>query len=166
MVTKRFFTLVPLLIVIAVATCNSAFSQTRERKKEQKAFAAIPQHLRSRLTERLNLYVEYERSRQYEKLYELLEESVTDQPKFSREEYVAATKKRIAEGYRDVLLEFKPTAAINLSLNDEDKAIRYSIWGKAGVDDRGRISERDAAIYAYWLNGDWYFSGVADVKID
>ena len=149
MVTKRLFTLAPLLIVIAAATYGSAFSQTKERKTEQKAFADIPQHLRARLIERLNLYVEYERSRQYEKLYELSEESVAPQPKFSREEYVAASRKRIAEGYRDVLLEFKPTAAINLSLNDEDKAVRYSIWGKARFDDNGRISERDAAIYAY-----------------
>src|SRR4051812_18322642 len=152
MVTKRFFTWAALLIVIAAATGSPAFSQTKEQKKEQRAFAAIPQHLRARLIERLNLYVEYERSRQYEKLYELLEESVADQPKISREEYVAASRKRIAEGYRDALLEFKPTDAIDLSLTDEDKVIGYSIGGKARFDDGGRISERDAAINAYWLN--------------
>jgi hypothetical protein len=166
MTTKRLITTALLLITIVAATFTSAFSQTREQKKEQKVFADIPQNLRARLIERLNLYVEYERSRQYEKLYSLLQESGNDQPKFSREEYVAASRKRIAEGYRSMLLEFKPTAAINLSLNDDDKAIRYSIWGKARFDDGGKSSERDAAIHAYWINGDWYFSGVDEVIID
>ena len=121
--------------------------------------------MRERLIERLNLYVEYERTRQYEKLYDLLLESVATPTNLSRDAYVEASKKTIAKGYRSVLLEFKPTDTLNLSLNDED-IVRYDIWGTAKVDDGEKIFERDAAIEARWINGDWYFSGVADVILD
>lgn len=141
------------------------FAQAPSHIKDEKAFAIVPQQMRERLIERLNLYVEYERTRQYEKLYDLLLESVATPTNLSRDAYVEASKKTIAKGYRSVLLEFKPTDTLNLSLNDED-IVRYDIWGTAKVDDGEKIFERDAAIEARWINGDWYFSGVADVILD
>ena len=154
-----------LLASLASVTFVPAYSQTKEQKKEQKVFAAIPQHLRARLIERLNLYVEYERTKQYEKLYDLLWEYVVNPSSLSREAYVDASKKTIAEGYRSILLKFKPTGTIDLSLNDEGE-VRYDIWGTAKVNSEGEIYEKDAAIEARWINGEWYFSGVADVIID
>src|ERR1051325_1031980 len=154
-----------LLACFASATFVPAYSQTKEQKKEQKVFAAVPQHLRARLVERLNLYVEYERTKQYEKLYDLLWEYVVDPNSLSREDYVNASKKTIAEGYRGVLLEFKPTGTIDISVNDEG-LIRYDIWGTAKVNSEGEIYKKDAAIEARWINGEWYFSSVADVIID
>ena len=133
--------------------------------KMQKRFEAVPEHLRARVIERLDLYVEYERTRQYEKLYDLLLESVAVPRTLDRETYVEASKRTIAQGYRSVLLKFKPQWTLVLSLNDED-LMRYDIWGTAKVDDGEKIYERDAAIEARWINGDWYFSGVADVLID
>ena len=154
-----------LLASVASVMVVPTYAQTKEQKKEQKVFAVIPQHLRERLIERLNLYVEYERMKQYEKLYDLLWDYVVDPNSLSREAYVEAVRKRIAEGYRSVLLEFKPTGIIDLSLPDED-IIRYDIWGTAKVDSEGEIYKKDAAIEARWMNGDWYFSNVADVIID
>jgi hypothetical protein len=154
-----------LLACFASAMFVPAHSQTKEQKKEQKVFAAIPQNLRARLIQRLNLYVEYERTKQHEKLYDLLWEYVVNPGSLSREAYVNASKKTIAEGYRSILLGFKPTATINLSLNDEG-IVRYDIWGTAKVNSEGKIYEKDAAIEARWINGEWYFSGVADVIID
>jgi hypothetical protein len=142
-----------------------AYSQTKEQKKEQKVFAVVPPHLRTRLIERLNLYVEYERAQQYEKLYDLLWEYVVNPNSLSREAYVDASKKTIAKGYRSILLEFKPTDTIDLSLDDEG-IVRYDIWGTAKVKDEGKFYEKGAAIEARWINGEWYFSGVADVIID
>jgi hypothetical protein len=154
-----------LLACFASVMSVPTYSQTKEQKKEQEVLAAIPQHLRARLIERLNLYVEYERTKQYEKLYDLLWDYVVDPNSLSREAYVNASKKTIAEGYRSILLEFKPTGTLDLSVTDEG-LIRYDIWGTAKVDDEGKIYEKDAAIEARWLYGDWYFSGVADVIID
>ena len=154
-----------LLACFASATSVPAYSQTKEQQKGQKVFAAVPEHLRARLVERLNLYVEYERTKQYEKLYDLLWEYVVDPNSLSREAYVNASRKTIAEGYRSVLLEFKPTGTIDLSVNDEG-LIRYDLWGTAKVNSEGEIYKKDAAIEARWINGEWYFSGVADVIID
>ncbi|HEX8143896.1 MAG TPA: hypothetical protein VF553_14955 [Pyrinomonadaceae bacterium] len=154
-----------LLACFAPVMLVPTHSQTKEQKKEQKVLAAIPQHLRARLIERLKLYVEYERTKQYEKLYDLLWEYVVDPNSLSRESYVKASKKTIAEGYRSVLLEFKPTGTIDLSVNEEG-LIRYDIWGTAKVNSEGEIYKKDAAIEARWINGEWYFSSVADVIID
>lgn len=133
--------------------------------KVQRRFEAVPEHLRARLIERLELYVEYERARQYEKLYDLLLESIAVPQKLDRAAYIAASKNSIAKGYRSVLLKFKPQWTLALSLNDED-VVRYDIWGVAKVADGKKIYEREAAIEARWINGDWYFSSVADVIVD
>ncbi len=154
-----------LLTCFVSAMFVPAYSQTKEQKKEQKVFAAIPQNLRARLIQRLNLYVEYERTKQHEKLYDLLWEYVVNPSSLSRGAYVNASKKTIAEGYRSILLGFKPTATIDLSLNDEG-IVRYDIWGIAKVNDEGKIYQKNAAIEARWIKGEWYFSGVADVIID
>jgi hypothetical protein len=154
-----------LLAVFAAAMCVPAHSQTKAQKKEQKVFAAVPQHLRARLVERLNMYVEYERTRQYDKLYDLLSEYVVHPGSLSRAAYVIASKKTIDEGYRTVLLKFKPTATIDLSADDQG-ILLYDIWGAATVNDKGKIYDKNAAIEARWINGEWYFSGVASVIID
>ncbi len=158
---RKLLTSTFLLMVIS----SVIFAQAPSRTKEEKVFAAVPQHLRARLIERLNLYIEYERTKQYEKLYDLLWESVATPTNLSRDAYVEASKRTIAKGYRSVLLKFKPTDTLVLSLNDEDQG-RYDIWGTARVDDGEKIYEKNAAIEARWINGEWYFSGVADVILD
>jgi hypothetical protein len=154
-----------LLTFLAPGVFVPVHSQTKEQKKEQKVFAAVPQHLRAMLVERLNLYVEYERTQQYEKLYDLLWEYVVNPNSLSREAYVDASKKTIAKGYRSILLEFKPIDTMDLSIADEG-IISYDIWGTAKVKGEGEVYEKRAAIEARWINGEWYFSGVADVIID
>src|SRR4051794_21888201 len=112
---KRCVTAAALMLMISgmAATGNS-------QGKAQKKFEAVPEHLRARLIERLDLYVEYERTKQYEKLYDLLLVSVEVPLNLDRETYVAASRKLIAKGYRSVLLKFKPQQTLVLSLNDED----------------------------------------------
>ncbi|MCA1588929.1 MAG: hypothetical protein LC734_00785 [Acidobacteria bacterium] len=154
-----------LLTLLVSGGIAPAYSQTKEQKKQQKIFAAVPEHLRARLIQRLDLYVEYERTRQYEKLYDLLWEYVVNPNNLSREAYVNASRKTIAEGYRSILLKFKPTDATDLSLEDKG-IVRYDIWGTAKVKSEGKVYVKDAAIEARWINGEWYFAGVADVILD
>jgi len=155
---KMCVTAAALMMTMMAAT---VYSQGKVEKK----FEAVPEHLRARLIERLDLYVEYERTRQYEKLYDLLLESVAVPRTLDREGYAEASRRLIAKGYRSVLLKFKPHSTLALTLNDGDVE-RYDIWGTAKVDDGKKIYEREAAIEARWINGDWYFSGVADVILD
>ena len=154
----KSYMMTAVLMLMMAATVNA-------QGKVQKKFEAVPEHLRARLIERLELYVEYERTRQYDKLYDLLLESIAVPLKLDREAYVAASEGTIAKGYRSVLLKFKPHSTLALSLNDED-VVRYDIWGVAKVNDGKKIYEREAAIEARWINGDWYFGSVADVIID
>lgn len=150
---------------MAVALMLMLAAAVNAQSKFQKKFEAVPEHLRARLIERFELYVEYERNKQYDKLYDLLLESIAVPLKLDREAYVEASERTIAKGYRSVLLKFKTQWTLALSLNDED-VVRYNLWGVAKVYDGTKIYERDAAIEARWVNGDWYFSGVADVLID
>ena len=142
-----------------------ASSQTKEQKKEQKVFAAIPENLRAKFVERLNLYVEYERTKQYEKLYDLLLESVATSNVLSRDEYVNARKKAIAEKRQSILLKFKPISTLKISLDDKDTDI-YEVFGTGKVDDGEEIYEINAEIDARLINGEWYFSGVGSVIYD
>ncbi len=121
--------------------------------------------MRARLIERLNSYVEYERTKQYEKLYDLLFESVAKPSSLSREEYVTASKKTFAEGYRTNLLKFKPTNTLDFSPDNENKS-SYQIFGVAKVDDGEEVYVTNAAIIARWINGEWYFSSLASVIYD
>ena len=117
---KKLFTITFLLVFSALVIVISTSAQTKEQKKQQKVFAAIPENLQAKLIERLNLYVEYERARQYEKLYDLLLESAAASNGSSREAYISVSKKAIAEKHRKVLLKFKPTGTLKLSLDDKD----------------------------------------------
>ncbi len=161
---KNIFTTLFLLISFLL-TIVPAHSQSKEQKKEQKVFAAIPLHLRARLVERLNSYVEYERTKQYEKLYDLLFESVAKPSSLSREEYVTVSKKTFAKGYRTNLLKFKPTSTSDFSPDNENKS-SYQIFGVAKVNNGEEIYEMNAAIIARRINEEWYFSSLASVIYD
>jgi hypothetical protein len=168
---KKLFMTTFLLAFSVLVIIIPASSQTKEQKKERKVFAAIPENLRAKFVERLNLYVEYERTKQYEKLYDLLLESVATSnglsrdDGLSRDEYVNVRKKAIAEKRQSILLKFKPISTLKISLDEKDTDI-YEIFGTGKVDDGKKIYEINAAIDARLINGEWYFSGVGSVIYD
>jgi hypothetical protein len=163
---KKLFMATFLIAFSVLVIIIPASSQTKEQKKEQKVFAAIPENLRAKFVERLNLYVEYERTKQYEKLYDLLLESVATSDVLSRDEYVNARKKAIAEKRQSILLKFKPISTLKLSLDEKDTYIIYVVFGTGKVDDGEEIYEINAEIDARLINGEWYFSGVGSVIYD
>lgn len=160
---RGIITAIALLMVVAA---TAQIAAARSQNKREKVFEVVPEHLRARLVERLELYVKYERARAYEKLYDLLWDSIVESSDEYREAYVNASRKAVAEGYRRVLLEFKPTATVNISLDESGDRTSYDIWGQAKVDDEGKVYWKDAAIQARFIDGEWYFSSVADVTID
>jgi hypothetical protein len=162
MLMRRILSFTFLPLIIASLVISAVHSQT----KEQRVFADVPQHMRARLIERLNLYVEYDRNRQYEKLYDLALESTATPKQLDREALAKACITGIAKGYRSVLLRFKPIQIVDLSVENES-VVRYHISGMSKeMDHRGRVYERQTAIEARWINGDWYLSGLWDVIID
>lgn len=132
----------------------------------QKALDAIPEPLRPQLVEQLALYVEYQRTKQYDKLYDLFSRS-TIQTVFSnqtKEEFVRAYQSGDAEGTSVRLIEFTPTAS---QKTQEDSSDLYVIYGKAKMCQKGEeIRKPRVAVTAQLQEGKWYFSTVADVLVD
>jgi len=137
--------LTPLLVLVLLSLANGHV------KLQNEAFAPVPESARSRLIERLNLSIEYQRTHQWDKLYDLL----FDKGGKSRESYVRKQRsKKIRLG--DGLVEF---AARSVTYID-----REDIWAIAGCArwrSRGRDEYHSSSIYAKLRDGEWYFSQAA-----
>jgi hypothetical protein len=89
----------------------------------------------------LSEYVTYEKTRQYEKLYELLYER--NDKNACNEVY---SKSRVeTEGRRGVIQEFTPTSIIGTTLNEGD-APTFSLTGEAKVLLKGRTVKKEMSI--------------------
>jgi hypothetical protein len=145
-----------VLAIMLVAVC------ARGQGKEEKVFDAVPEASRARLVERLKLYVEYQRAKDYEKLYDLYTESTIKNiyKGQSREEFAAACRKGDALGTSFRLVKLTPTA-INKATSDGLEG--YDIYGDAELIQSGKLVERYVLIEAQLKNGEWYFSEVGEV---
>lgn len=115
----------------------------------------VSPELRQRLFERFNLFVEYERTQQFEKLYDLLPSDV--RRSVQREFYVAERQKAatLEHGYGRLLA---------LKVNRIDRKLHDNEW--VGFDVQAKLllkngrtySDQPVSFVAYLQNGDWYFS--------
>jgi hypothetical protein len=128
---------------------------------QENTFASVPEHLRVRLVERLQLLVDYQRNRQWSNHYDLLVSDITD--KINKENYVKEQERLNAKKLSDVLIGFKPQTAAYVIGAPYDVLIK----GCAEFQERNRIVKLQATVEAYQEKGDWYFTRVsADVPID
>lgn len=135
-----------VLLLLAVAAVHA-------QERTENVFETIPLDSRPRLVERLSEYVTYERTRQYEKLYELLYER--NDKNAGKEAY---SKSRVeAEGRSGVIQEFTPTFIIGTTLNAGDSPT-FSLTGQAKVILKGRTVKKEMSISARLQDGEWYFS--------
>ena len=136
------------------------------QSEAQKVFDVVPEAMRARLIERLSNYTEYQRSKQYEKLYDLFSES-TIKNLFrgqSKTEFINAWQKGDNEGTSRRLIEFTPSYTEKIGGENGDI---YVVYGRSKFCEGGKVVEkRRTAIEAHLQNGDWYFSAPADVVID
>ena len=135
------------------------------KKGGQKLLEEVPEPLRAQLVERLALDVEYERTKQYDKLYELRFFRSTIHKDQTKEEFVRNSQIGDARGTNRRLIEFTPTAI--QKIQDADGQDLYDIYGKATMCEMGELIKNPrVAISAKLQDGKWYFSTVGDVLID
>lgn len=128
---------------------------------QENAFASVPDNLRARLIERLQLLVDYQRNRQWSNHYDLLVSDITD--KISKENYIKEQQRLDAEKLGDVLVDFKVQTATYATGAPFDVYIRG-----CGVFRQGnRTVKLQSGLEAYREKGDWYFIRISpDVPID
>ena len=143
-----------LLIVICLAL--PASGQVENPKK----FRPVPAQLRERLVERFNLYVEYERTRQYENLFDLLSQAYISNQHLTREGYLQSR-------LPDKLVEFKPRAVTKSPVRVIFKGgVKYlipstnvyEIVGIAKFQRGAKVVEEERLLEARLQDNDWYFT--------
>jgi acetyl esterase/lipase len=146
--------------LLFLAAAAALASTTHGQDRAEGVFDVVPRQSRARLVERLGEYVRYERTGQYEKLYELLYEAGADNEKKLNKEAYAASREE-AEDRRGVLQEFSPAYTLNITLNEGDPPT-FVITGRARVFRDGQKVEKQMAVHARLQDGDWYFSEASD----
>lgn len=130
---------------------------TQGQSKNEEIFASIPAPLRARLADRLKLLVEYQRTQQWGKQYDLLSELFTQGK--SKKEFVKLNKHYYTEVMPDdLILDFTPK-----SVTSQSESVDYGEWtifGCAKLRTKGRILQLYASVSAYRDKNDWYFSQV------
>jgi len=125
----------------------------------QDVFSPIASTRRARLAERLNLLVQYQKTKQWEKQYGLLAELITRSE--SKRDFVDLTRKAYSKWGRTPLLDFIP---LKVALQPVDA--RRSVWFISGcslVLERGQTIRKSALVEAYWERNDWFFSEVQNI---
>lgn len=138
---------------MVVASCAKI---TDGQFKGARVFDPVPVHLRARLDERLKLYAKYERSMNYEKLYELISEhTINNLNGITKDAYIEYRLKKAAHPANGILLNFIPIAT-----EYRESLGAYRVRGHARLRYQGGILKQEVIIYAWLHNCDWYFSEV------
>jgi hypothetical protein len=140
--------------ILIVLLCLSVYGQSQK----QESFDSVPETLRARLTERLNMLIEYQGNKQWEKHYDLLSFRVVQDE--SKEAYV----KRNQNWYNhvvpdDLILDFVPTETISHESSTESGW--WTIYGCAKLRQKNRFVELRASVDAYRESDDWFFSTIS-----
>jgi len=142
-----------LCLLLVAVICAPAHGQT----KTDDPFVGVPTTLRTSLIERLKLLVEYQRSQQWEKQYELL--SITSTQGVNKDEYAKRNRHWYGEVVpEDLILDFAPKATTTHESSAD--AGWWTIYGCAKLRRKGHIEELYASVDAHRERGNWYFSTV------
>ena len=139
----------PFLLIALLITSTTA------QVKADKKFSKVPAQLRERLIERMNSYFEYERTRQYDKLYGLTSNKAVTEPepsdKPSKEELIAEIRKWGGS----IPLKVK-IISLNEYRGPTDHPV-YTMLLQVKSRYNGRVVDEDRLFEAHFDNGDWYF---------
>jgi hypothetical protein len=146
-----------LTLIMLLAVITSGYSA------QQDVFDVVPQPHRAQLAERLDRYIEYQRTKQYEKLYELYSRTTIERvfKNQTKQEFIAAFNKGDTERTSVTILQFTPTR-IELTTNSENVEW-YNIYGEARLLQQGELVKGQIMVAAQLEDGVWRFAGLADV---
>ena len=139
-----------LLIISLIITSNLVVANPHRQKADP--FADVPQSQRERLKSCLNEFIEYHRTKQWDKVYELL-----------GEQYKSAIEGGLP---RDLFLKKKLYIRLRKFTPRYAQKAGNGWWmiSGCGVYDRGRGV--DSLVEAYLQDGEWYFSEISSIGID
>jgi hypothetical protein len=141
-----------LILPLAFTLTPPTYGQSGESLK---VFAPVPANQRSQLYKRLEMLIEYERTQQWNRLFDMLPKIHNQHPEETREGFV-----RRVGGSNVVTLDFVPEHTItNITIDAE-----YMIYGCAKSRWEGRIRWFRAAVGAALENGEWYFTPITLVS--
>jgi hypothetical protein len=129
------------------------FGQVTDTKK----FASVPASIRERLVERLNLYLEYDRTNQQEKKYDLFSEAYKTVSWKNKADYIKFLHDEEAKGTERTFVAFDISSVEDESLDDSDYRI-FHINGVIKFKRRGKLKKKNWFLDARYQNGEWYFS--------
>ena len=131
-------------------------------QEKEKVFAVVPEALRAQLMERLNLYVEYQKEKDYEKLYNLFSKTTLERvfKGQSQKEFIDAFRKGDDARTSVRILDLTVT---KVEKTTKEGADLYNIYGNAKLCEHGELIDKQIVIGAQLENGNWYFSTLADV---
>ncbi|MCU1438926.1 MAG: hypothetical protein JWP66_2013, partial [Naasia sp.] len=140
---------VVFFIAILLGSVLPTYSQSKEKTK-QDAFADVSENMRKNLVERLNLFIEYQIAKDWNRAYGLLGEQYKQSigGGLSRERYLEKPSHLI-------LKRFTPKAAYLLLGTAED-----GWWMIEGCGEFKGSGKLKSQIEAYRQNGEWFFSDV------
>jgi hypothetical protein len=145
------------LTVICVSIFAATAQSSAQKSEPQKVFAPIKKELRAKIYERLRLFNEYERTRQFDKLYDLSFGRAVGRE--SKSEFIAWRQKTLTSKPENWFVDFIPESVDRKG----DKLFvksGYRIIGAALVRaSDGSIYRAEGTIYARFREGEWYFSG-------
>ena len=133
-----------IIILFSLLALASAYSQADGGK----VFATVPERLRPRLAERLELVVEYEREQKWDEQYNLLS------PLFLQGATKEAYIERRQSGRGHTVLGFIPKYTARMYEG------RWEIFGCIKVRKGGKTQELNGEVAAFLEAGDWRFSQV------
>ena len=144
-----------MMLVVILLCSLSTLAQTTDKE----VFAPIPESERARLVQRLNLLVEYQRTKQWAKQYDLLASLMTRAE--SKRDFVNRTRQAYTRWGRTPLLAFTPYKVASVQVDPNRKA--WFIYGCSQVLEKGQKVSQLAFVEAYKEKNDWFFSEVESV---
>jgi len=134
-----------ILLIITLAI-SSSFIEAIPNQQKADPFVDVPQSQRERLKSRLAEFVEYYRTKQWNKVYDLL----------------AERNKNAVEGGlpRDIFLKKKLYSNIRRFTPKSVQKMEDDWWIVEGCGTFDRGGSMEAGVEAYLQDGDWYFSDI------
>ena len=123
-----------------------------QQNESTNIFENVPAIDRTSLEDNLNIYLEYHRTKNWSKVFDMFPRIYTQHPELTKDVFLKDIKKF---GKRNVVAMSLENIVVNESIDGQ-----YAIWGCARVKNGWSTSKWQATIYASIENKVWVFSDI------